>query len=244
VGKGAKIAIGCGVVTLLAGIAVVVAVFGAAWWAKGKIQEAAGEQQQIQELHDKANAAHPFTRPEDGVISEDRLEAFLAIRRKVFAVYEKHEDEIEAIGKKRQAGLGDLRTGFNLINEVRLAQAQAQADVGMSDDEYAFMVEQVYKSAWASAVADQTGGKSVSEAASGAMEEAARQMEQTGTAEGVPEEAREQMEEGARRMQAQAAEARAHAQETDVPPQNIALFRKHKDEIQKYAMGGLELLGL
>jgi hypothetical protein len=29
-----------------------------------------------------------------------------------------------------------------------------------------------------------------------------------------------------------------------VPPQNIALFRKHEAEIKKYAMGGLEFVGL
>ena len=74
---------------------------------------------------------------------------FLDVRKRVFAVYEKHREALEAIGQKKQGDFGDVTKGFSVINEIRMAQAQAMADVGMSEDEYAFMVEQVYKTAWA-----------------------------------------------------------------------------------------------
>jgi hypothetical protein len=72
-----------------------------------------------------------------------------------------------------------------LINELRLAQAQGLADVGMSEDEYLFIVEQVYKTMWADA-----------------------------------------------------------DKSADVPPANLALFRKYENDIKKYAMGGLEWIGV
>ena len=196
-GTGGKIAIGCGIAVLLAGIVGVVAVGGLAWWAKGKAQEFTGEQSRIQELQRRANA-NRFTPPADGAISEDRLQKFLEVRKRVYAIYEKHRDELDAMGKKKQGDFGDVRRGFALINELRLAQAQALADVGMSEDEYRFLVEQIYKSMWAS--------------------EAAK------SAEGSP--------------------SPAAGVDSTVPPANIALFRKYEADIKKYAMGGLEWVGL
>ena len=196
-GTAGKVAIGCGIAVLIAGIAGIVAVGGLAWWAKGKAEEFTSEQSRIEELHRKANA-NRFTAPADGVVSEDRLQKFLDVRRRVYAVYERHKDELDAMSKKKQGDFGDVRKGFALINELRLAQAQALADVGMSEDEYRFLVEQIYKSMWASAAA-----KSASPTASPAP-----------------------------------------AGDVSVPPANVALFRKYEADITKYAMGGLEWVGL
>ena len=181
-GTGVKIAIGCVVVAVVLGIVAIVALGGLAFWAKGKAEQFTGEQSRIEELQRKANANH-FTPPADGTIREDRLQKFLEVRRRVYAVYEQHKTELDEMGKKKQADFGDVRRGFALINELRLAQGLA--DVGMSEHEYRFLVEQVYKTMWAEA------NKS-----------------------------------------------------TDVPPANLALFRKYEADIKKYAMGGLEWIGL
>lgn len=183
-GTGGKIAIGCVVVVVVVGIVAVVALGGLAFWAKGKAEQITGEQRRIEELQRRANA-NPFTRPADGTITEDRLQKFLEVRRRVYAVYERHRTELDEMSKKKQGDFGDVRRGFVLINELRLAQAQALADVAMSEDEYHFIVEQVYKTVGA-----------------GADESA------------------------------------------DVPPANRALFRKYEADIKKYAMGGLEWIGL
>jgi hypothetical protein len=45
-------------------------------------------------------------------------------------------------------------------------------------------------------------------------------------------------------MKSQAAQAREAARQMDVPPENIELFRRYEAEIKKYAMSGLELIGL
>jgi hypothetical protein len=179
-GTGAKVAIGCGIAVVVGGVMLAAVVFGGLWWAKGKAEQFTGRETQIEELKKKANAV-PFTEPADGLVREERLVKFLDIRRRVFDVYAKHKDELEAMNKKKQADFSDVTRGLGVLAEVRLAQAQALADVGMGEDEYRFILQQVYKTA--------------SEAA-------------------------------------------------NVPPSNIALFRKHDAEIKEYAMGGLEWVGL
>ena len=247
---GVKIAIGCGVVLILGIIVVAVGIGGAAYWAKGKVDEVAGHESRIDDLHERANAT-PFDRPEDGVIREDRLLKFLDVRRQVSTVYEKHRGSLEAIGNKKEGNWGDVTTGFSVINEIRLAQAQALADVGMSEAEYGFMVEQVYKSAWAAGVADSTGGKSVSEAAADSYRQAAEAMEKARAEDAArpaggeqAAEAEESVRKGIDELRRAAEEARESARDMDVPPQNIALFKKYEAEIKQYAMGGLEWIGL
>jgi hypothetical protein len=196
-GTGTKVAIGCGIAAVVGGVVLAVAVFTGLWWAKGKAEQFTGHETKIEELKKRANAV-PFTEPADGVVREDRLVKFLDIRRRVFDVYAKHKDELEALNKKKQTGLGDLARGLGVLGEVRMAQAQALADVGMSEDEYRFMVQQVYKTLWASEAAKASPGP----------------------------------------------EGGASAPTLEVPPANIALFRKYETEIKQYAMGGLEWVGL
>jgi hypothetical protein len=244
---------------MLGVIVMVVALGGAAWWAKGKVQEVAGDQDRIERLQEQANR-NDFRRPSDGVIAEDRLVKFLDVRRRVFDVYKKYQKDIEARGKKEQPDFGDVSAAFGMINEIRLAQAQAQADLGMSDDEYRFLVEQVYKTMWAAEVAKQTGGKSVSEAAGEMYDQAAQAMakaaeqarqareqaERSGddVAEDAAEESEEEVADGAEDLRRQADQARERAREMDVPPANVALFRKYEPQIKQYAMTGLEWIGL
>jgi hypothetical protein len=230
------------------------------------VEEVAGNETRIDELQKKANAT-PFERPEDGIIREDRLLKFIDVRKRVFAVYEKHRATLEAMSQKKQGDFGDVTKGFSVINEIRLAQAQALADLGMSEDEYGFLVEQVYKTAWAAEVAKATGGKTPSEAASDvyakaaeAMKdaqaaaaqarEAARQAErQTGApaakeAADEAKDARESVERGLEEVGRQGEAARENAPDMDVPPENLVLFKKYEAELKKYAMAGLEWIGL
>jgi len=193
-GTGAKVAIGCGIAVVVGGVMLAAVVFGGLWWVKGKAEQFTGRETQIEELKKKANAV-PFTEPADGIVSEERLVKFLDVRRRVFEVYAKHKDELEAMNKEKQTDMRKVARGLGVLAEVRLALAQAQADVGMGDDEYRFLIQQVYKTLWAS--------------------EAAK-------ASPVP---------GVRTA-------------PEVPPANIALFRKYETEIMQYAMGGLEWVGM
>lgn len=198
----AKVAIGCGVALVLAGTVAVALLVGGAYWFKGKVEQATSHEERILELKKKASEAAPFSRPADDVIQEPRLVKFLEIRKRMSSIYEQHRPEIEKLDSKERGDLRDAWNAFGWINELRRAHAEAQADVGMGDDEYAFLVEQVYKSAWAAESDRKTGGQDASEVTSASPEPIV------------------------------------------VPKANIELFKKHEADLKKYAMSGLEWLGL
>ena len=207
-GTGAKIAIGCGIVVLVTGTAVVVGVVGLGFWAKGKAESMQREFKEIEELEKKADST-PFTAPEDGVVQEPRLVKFIEARQRVFPIYEKYQAEFATLHdldkKKEQPDLSDIgkavKAGAGLL-ELRKAHLQALADLGMSRDEYRYLTQAVYQSWWAAEIEKSTG-KTLGEN-SGQVES------QTGG--------------------------------PDVPPVNVALFRKYEADIKKYAMTGLEAL--
>jgi hypothetical protein len=245
--KGAKIALGCGCLVLLVGVAIVV-VFGVgAFWAKnklhqvtGNLEKMSGKAQQIEVLEKKANA-NPYNAPADGVIPEARLLKFLDVRKAVFAVYERYKPQIEALDAQHKAEhqpslSSALEAGGKIaevFTEARLAQMQALADVGMSEQEYRDIQVAVYKTAWA-AESQRESGKLPAEA----MREAAATAEaQQGATAGLPPEEQQKLRESMKEL-GQAAQA------LEVPKANVELFRKHEAEIKKYAMTGLELIGL
>jgi hypothetical protein len=259
---GAKIAIGCAVVLVLGGVATVVGIVGLGMWAKGKAESFVNEQKKVDDLEKQARAI-AFTPPADGVITEPQLLKFLDARKRVFATYEKHKVEIDRLGqvgnsKDKQAGFSDMASGVNLLLEFRAAHAQALVDVGMGQDEYAFLVQSVYKSMWASELEKETG-KTIAEnkkQVADSLKQAAKGMEQQSEQPidpSLPPEAQKAMREAQEAMKKSQEDMNKAAEQAneglsnpalDVPPQNIALFRKHEAEIKKYAMTGLEWLGM
>lgn len=218
-GTGTKVAIGCGIAVLLAGVVVIVGLGAGAYWLKGKAEKVAGnitaKTEEIAKYEKTANA-NPFTRPPDGVIQEGRLQKFLEVRKQVYAVYEQHRPELEDLEKrtkdKKEASFTDvMEAGTKLASltaDIRLAQLKGLSDLGMNEEEYRFIQMAVYQSAWASAAEKETG-RQPSEAVSEAMDEASRA-----------------------------------AKALDVPKANLDLFRKYEADIKKYAMHGLAFIGL
>lgn len=247
---GAKIAIGCAVVAVMTMIAAGVGTFLMARWVKNKADEATGglermaeTQKEIQRYQEQANE-NEFSAPADGVIEEGRLLKFLAVRRDMFAVYERHKALIEEQSRGRKPDLSTVGAGIQVFNELRLAQAKAQAREGLSEAEYRYLVQQVYKTAWAASVAKGTGGRSPSRAARELAGQAAEAVRRQLDNPDLTPEQRGQIEEALRRLEEQSDAAERAAEQLDVPEANLELFRQHQDEIQKYAMNGLEWLGL
>jgi hypothetical protein len=245
-GTGGKIAIGCGIALVVGVLGVVGVVIGGAYWAKSKVEAVQAEQKQVQDLKAKANES-TFEAPSDGLVQEAQIVRFIAVRKGVYDVYSKNEAFIEKMkdDKKKDADFSDLRKGFSLLTELQLAQAKGQADQKMSDSEYSFLVGQIYRSSWAAEVAKQTGGKSVTEATDEANRKAIEQMKQA--AERASKDSpgmKDTLDKQVGALEEHADEAHEAAVAADVPPQNVALFRKYEADLKKYAMSGLELIGL
>jgi len=248
VGKGAKIAIGCvAAFFVVSGIAVVAMMWGV-WWAKGKVEEVAGNvgarAQEIQKYESQANA-NPFTAPGDGVIQEARLVKFLEVRKQMYAIYQAHRADIESAGQHKEANLSDIVKFGSLVGDLQLAKSKALAGVGMSEAEYGFLQMAVYQSSWASTMQKETGkqfGENLSDAAKqsrGSLRKGIEEAERAG--QPVPGTV---SDEDIQKAEGAVEELADKAKVMDVPQANIDLFRKHEAEITKYAMGGLTFLGL
>lgn len=264
-GAGAKIAIGCGCLVLL-GTATVLGVVGVgAWWARDKLTEAAGglervsaKAEEIERWEKKANA-HPYTAPADGVIPEARFLLFLETRKRVHALYGRYQADLKELQRKSEQGGDKLSpadlwsaggTLAGMAGEIRLEQMKALAELGMSEEEYRAIQVAVYKTAWASEAATESGkmpaeavSESVSEAAKG-VEDAVKAGLEAARKQGVPG-AEHLSEEDAKKLQEQITQAGQEAgQALQVPKANVELFRKYEADIRKYAMHGLALIGL
>jgi hypothetical protein len=244
---GAKVAIGCAVAAVFAGIVLVVAVGGAAWWLKGKAEQVTGnivqKSNEIEAYEKKANA-NPFTEPADGVLSEPRFLKFMEARKAIYGVYERHQADFEAMKDKKEADFSDLTKFAGLVTDIRLSQAKALAAAGMSEDEYRFIQTAVYKSMWAAATVKDTGKQpdELIAEASRQLGEAARELEKVGAAQGLSSTEKEVRE--AQDAVSELARSTESDSSLSVPPANLELFHKHEADIKKYAMSGLALFGL
>lgn len=248
--KGAKIALGCGIAAVVAGGAAVIVVGGLAWWGIGKAKEATegfvADQEGVEKDLAKANA-NPFTVPPDGVVQEDRLVKFLAVRKRIHdEVYLKHKDMIEAQAKKEKADLSALAKLPFILSELHAAKARALAAQGMSEQEFNWLFRTVYGNLVLDGMARSGDGTSVAESDRASLRAMAEQAERAAAAAeanpALAPEMKQQLRDAARRAREEADRGVEMTKALDVPPANIVLFQKHRDEILKYTMGGLELI--
>ena len=264
-GKGAKIALGCGCLVLLACAAAVALLGWGAWWGAGKLGEAkagvlkmTAQSEEIEKYQKQADA-NPYSAPADGVIAEARLLKFIDVRKQVYGVYERYETQLKDLQKKTESAtdkvtLSEVWSAGGTLAEaagaIRLEQMKGLASVGMSEHEYRDIQMAVYKSAWAAESETQSGqlpAEAVSEQMAKAgkeMSEAMRSGIEAARKQGVPG-AEKMSEEDARKLQEQMKQMGQSAGETlHVPRANVELFRRHQAELKKYAMNGLAFLGL
>jgi len=172
---------------------------------------------------------------------------FLAVRKRVHdEVYVKHKDMIEAQANKEKADLSALAKLPLIIAELHAAKARGLAEQGMSETEWSWMFGTVYSNMILDGVAKGGDGTSVADANRQTIRAAAEAAEQAAQAAeanpSVPADAKRQLREAAERAREDADRAAEMTKALDVPPANRALFEKHREEILKYTMGGLELL--
>lgn len=256
-GKFAKIALGCGCVAMVGAVIVVWLLYGACHLAATKVSDIAGgiqaKTEEIERWQQKANA-NAYTAPADGVIPEERFVKFLDARKRIFSVYERYQGALKQLEARSKSEGGKMSAtevfsaGSKLaevFGEMRLAQAKSLAETGMSEAEYRDIQLAVYKSAWASESLKQSGklpaeavadaGKQVQDALREGLAEARKQ--------GVPGVAG-LSDEDQKRLQESMAGLGQTAKALDVPQANVELFRRYEADIRKYAMSGLEFVGL
>lgn len=141
---GAKVAIGCGILAVLAIVGVIVAIVAGGMFASRKLDELGGgleAQQQAAETIHELERDHPFTPPQDGVVREDRAETFFDVTDAAWegmqewvADMEDRTADIEARGG--EAGVRDAMAGLQGLGRSRVALTEALADHDMPVSEY------------------------------------------------------------------------------------------------------------
>jgi hypothetical protein len=141
---GAKVAIGCGILAVLAIVGVIVAVVAGGMFASRKLDELGGgleAQQQAAETIHELEREHPFTPPQDGVVREDRAETFFDVTDEAWegmqewvADMEERTEDIESRGG--EAGVRDAMAGWQGLGRSWVALTEALADHDMPVSEY------------------------------------------------------------------------------------------------------------
>jgi len=238
-----KIAIGCFAVAVIATFLFVAGLVSFGYWAKNKVQEVTGGGKEVEEARRTANAV-PFSRPDANIVAETRLVKFIEVRSSVFSVYEKYRGEIESRVTKVKEGksldFSDLSTGLTLMGELQKAETLALARHGMSEDEYAFITGEVYKSMWTDFGGAEASKKAIKEAAQAATAAAEAMKEAQGQA--MPPEAREALAKAGSEIAASSQQATREIENAGAAPENVALFKKYEADLKKYAMPGLHIL--
>lgn len=141
---GAKVAIGCGIVAILALVVIVAVVVIGGRYASRKVDEFAGgfeAQQEASETVQELEREHPFTAPADGIVRADRADAFFAVSDDAWEEMREWADdmrerEAEIDDRGGQAGLGDAMAGFQGLGQSRVALSEALAEHDMAVSEY------------------------------------------------------------------------------------------------------------
>jgi len=237
-----KIAIGCFAVAVIAVFLFVAGLVGLGYWAKNKVQEVTGGGKEVEAARKSANAV-PFSRPAGGIVAENRLVKFIEVRASVFSVYEKYRGEIETRVAKVKDGksldFSDISTGLTLMGELQRAETLALAKLAMSEDEYAFITGEVYKSMWTDFGGAEASKKAIDEAARAAQAAAAAM--KSAEAQGMPKEAREALAKAGSEIAASTRRASLEIENVGTAPENVVLFKKYETDLKKYAMPGLHI---
>jgi|GEM_PF-4450928 len=237
--------IGCGVV-VLAGI---IAIAAGGFFVRSKIQEFA-KGGDYTEKTDQLSKDYPFHPPESGIITEQQMLRFLAVRKRVHAVYGRYESEFKKLENKDQ-NLSVVTKGWSFVKDIRKEHADALAEQKMSPEEYRYIVNEVYKTWMAAGTKDVLKDKSFRDVAQKELKDSIAKIDSQLADPSTPEAARKALQKTRDELQSQLQDLDQNSVVNtmdstlnSIPPENLKLFQKHEKELKEYSMAGLELAGL
>lgn len=143
---GAKVAIGCGVLVVLAIVVFAVAAVVGGFFVKKKAEQFAGgvkAQQEASETLQELEQRHPFEPPADGVVSDEEARTFFAVTDAAWDEMkdwaQDMEQRSERADERGRATMGDAMAGMHGIQQMgraRVAIAKALDDHDTSVTEY------------------------------------------------------------------------------------------------------------
>lgn len=135
--------------TMLAIIAAIVVIAGVFYGPKlyragrdlaGPIMDLAGAEDAIAALDEEL----PFSPPADGLVSEERLEDFLAVRRELEPRYREWEQLVREVEDRNAESLAEAKRVLEATRSVFAAQVDTLRARAMSPTEFRWLEEMVY----------------------------------------------------------------------------------------------------
>ena len=141
---GTKVAIGCGIVAILAIVALIVAGVAGGLFLKRKADHFTGgveAQTEASETLQELEAQHSFAPPPDGLIGTGRADRFFEVTDDAWQDMEDVAKDLSERGRDieergGEAGMGDAVAGLQGLGRARVALADALEENGMPASEY------------------------------------------------------------------------------------------------------------
>ena len=141
---GTKIAIGCGIVAILAIVALIAAGVAGGLFLKRKADQFSGgveDQTEASETIQSLEEEHPFTPPPDGRIGADRADRFFEVTDDAWqdmdaVAQDLSERDRDIQERGGEAGIGDAMAGLQGLGRARVALADALEENDMPASEY------------------------------------------------------------------------------------------------------------
>lgn len=225
-GKGAKIAIGCLVALLVVCVIAAVVVFfaGKAGWNLfgGFAKDAAAIQ--------KLDQTYAFAEPGDGLVPEDRLQAYIAVCEKVKPEVDKLQEFSKSKQGQEKGSWTDARDAIKHTGTLISAMKKGLEEQKMSPKEFHFIGSAMRTASFG---ASESGGQTLDEAQRQGKEMMLKNLEGLLANPGLPQEQRDE-------IQGQMDQIRQELEQAAPADPNAALYSKYKDRLQQVDLQGVE----
>ncbi len=138
----AKVGIGCLVVLVLACIISAAVFFFAGGWLKNKIRSATGDITQVGKsaaVIKKLDAEYPFTPPSNGQVSEQRLQAYIAVCNEAKPAVDEYGSWMTAHEGQKEGHFSDVKQAIELTGKATKALADGLKSHKMSPREFTWI---------------------------------------------------------------------------------------------------------
>lgn len=253
--KGVKVLlIGCLSVIVISAIVLGVGTYFATSWFKKKTETLGNlvgtENSEYGKKLSELKKDYPFTPPSDNVITDDELTRYLSVRKSVFDVYKKHKEEIDKLSKQSNPDWSGAMNSLGILNDVHMAKVDSLQENHLGPDEYEYLTKMIY-STWAAATTkDALKDKSLKQLGSDTLKSQIEGLDKQINDPKANPEVKKQLQAVRDQLQKQLDELQTNPEYSkpdealnSIPQQNIDLFKKHEEEIKKYSLAGLEMLG-
>lgn len=252
--KGCLIALGVVGVIMVVGIIGVTIFINKAKDVVEGVAEGMGVSPKMMARVENLNQDYPFEPSPTNRISEPQVKRYLAVKRSFADEVKKHEATLQQLDKrmqkKEQADWSDVTEGFKILGDIRRDFLNSLEQYEMSPKEYAYLTNVIYSTYFVEA--SRAGYEQRAENMRTLREQYKQQAEQLRQQLKNPDltdEQRQSLETSLESYEKMMAQTKTTVEKMEqeyrkLPPENIELLDRYREQLKNLDTYGYELLGL